>query len=222
MTLLTKSIRTVAVLSCLSIGLLASSARAASVSHTGNFPLSPYLSNGSYVYSPASFPKFNLAGQCLTSVCFRLDGGSVNDFGYENFLLFPVRITGTLIATITLQRPDLSPLVVVQPTVVISDSVTAFDGVADYAGTSGNWQFSVPAADSDSTCVTGAGDLALFTGAGTIGLPGFAIDGSYQVGAGSWSLSPRSFATITVTYNYRDCSVPVATTTWSGIKRLNP
>lgn len=221
MTLPMKSIRTVAGLFCLSIGLLASGARAASVSHTGNFPLSPYLSLGAHTYAPASFPKFNLAGQCLTSVCVRLDGATVNDFGFENFQLFPVRVTGTLIATITLQRPDLSTLVVVQPTVVISDSVTAFDGVADYAGTSGNYHFNVPAADSDSTCVTGATGLALFSGAGTIGLPGLATDGSYQVGAGSWSIGPRSYATITVTYNYRDCSVPVETTTWSRIKQLN-
>lgn len=221
MTLRTRSTRNVVALLGLLAGLLAAEARAASVSHTGNFPLSPYLSLGAHTYAPANIPKFNLAGQCLTSVCVRLDGATLNDFGFENFLLFPVRITGTLIATITLRRPDLSSLVVVQPTVVISDSVTAFDGVADYAGTSGNYYFNVPAADADSTCLTNAGDLALFSGAGTIGLPGLATDGSFQTGAGSWSIGPRSYAAITVTYNYRDCSVPVATTTWSQIKRLN-
>ncbi len=221
MTLLTKSIRTVAVLSCLSIGLLISEVQAASVSHTANFPLSGYLGNGPHTFPPAGFPKFDLAGQCLTSVCVRLDGATVCDVLFENYQLFPVRVTVHAIGTITLQRPNTSPLLVVMPTVVVSDSLPVYDNVLDYGGLSGRSYFNLPGADADSTCLSTPADLALFTGAGTINLPGTATDGSYQVGASSWSIGPRAYATITVTYHHRDCIVPAQPTTWSQIKRLN-
>jgi len=125
------------------------------------------------------------------------------------------------IATITLQRPNLTSILIVQPVVVTSDSVTSFDNSLDYGGSSGRTYRFLPGADSDSLCLTNPPDLALFTGAGTISLPGFATDGSYQTGASSWSIGPRPYANIRVTYNYTDCIVPVEATTWSRIKRLN-
>jgi len=211
-----------AVLLCLGSCLWATVGEAASVSHTAQFPLGPYLNGGSHTFPAATVPKFDLAGQCLTSVCVKLAGGTLCDIAFENYQLFPVVVTANAIATITLQRPDLSTLVVVVPTVTVVDSLPVFDNVLDYGGLSGRSYFGLPGADSDSLCLSGASDLALFAGAGTISLPGFATDGSYQVGASSWSLGPRPYANITVTYNYRDCSVPVAPSTWSGIKRLLP
>ncbi|HEX7879774.1 MAG TPA: choice-of-anchor E domain-containing protein, partial [Candidatus Eisenbacteria bacterium] len=117
---------------------------------------------------------------------------------------------------------DLSTLVTVVPTVTTVDTLPVFDNNLDYGGPSGRSYFNLPGAAADSVCLSGAGDLALFAGAGTISLPGNAVDGSFQTGASSWSIGPRPYATITVTYNYRDCSVPVTPSTWSGIKRLLP
>ncbi|TPW13825.1 MAG: hypothetical protein FD129_1199 [bacterium] len=215
-----RSTRSLLALIVLSLGLIATEAGAATVSHTAVFPLGPYLNGGSHTFPPAAFPRFNLAGECLESVCIRLDGGTLCDIGFENYQLFPVRVTVTALATITLQRPDTSPILMVQPTVVVSDSLPVYDGVLDYAGPSGRSYFSLPGADADSTCLTTTGDLALFAGAGTINLPGFATDGSFQVGASSWAIGPRPYANITVTYHYRNCIVPTAPTTWSRIKGL--
>lgn len=209
-----------AVLLCLSLGLVAADARAGSVTHTGTFPLSPYLNSGTYNFPAAGIPKFDLAGQCLTSVCVRLDGGVAGQIGFENYQNFPTRVNVLFTGTITLQRPDLSTLLTVQPATSTSDSVTAFDGVLDYSGTSGLTYPSVGATDSDSLCVTSNADLALFTGAGTISLPAFAMDQSNQTGASSWSIGVQAYATITVTYHYTQCIVPVESTTWGRIKSL--
>lgn len=195
-------------------------ARAGSVTHTGTFPLSPYLNSGSHTFPPAAIPKFDLAGQCLTSVCVRLDGGVDGLIGFENFQNFPTIVTVIFTGSITLQRPDLSTLLVVQPSITTTDSVTSYDGGPDYGGTSGRTYPSVGAAASDSLCLTQNADLALFSGAGSINLPGFTTDLASQTGASSWSIGVRGYATIRVTYNYIDCVVPVASTSWSRIKSL--
>ena len=80
------------------------------------------------------------------------------------------------VGKLTVQRPDLSTLVDIQPATSITDNLTSYDGAVDYAGTSGRWYSPVGATDSDSLCFTGAADLALFSGAGTIALPAVAQD----------------------------------------------
>jgi hypothetical protein len=212
--------RSLVTLLCLSLGLAATEAQAGSVSHTGTFPLSPYLNSGSYAFPAASFPKFDLAGHCLNSVCVRLDGGIAGLIGFENYENFPKVVTVYFTGTITLQRPDLTPLLTVQPATSTTDSVTSFDNVLDYGGTSGRTYPNVSATNSDSLCLTNSADLALFSGTGTISLPGVATDLSSQTGANSWSIGVKAYATITVTYNYTECSVPVAATNWSRIKGL--
>jgi hypothetical protein len=220
MPLLKLSTRKIIALLCLSPGFLATGALAGSATHTATFPLSPYLNSGTAVFPAASLPKFDLADQCLESVCLRLDGGVAGEIAFENYENFPKRVNVAFTGTITLQRPDLTPLITVQPATSTSDSVTAFDSVLDYGGTSGLTHQGVGATASDSLCVKDSNDLALFSGAGTISLPGFATDLSSQVGANSWSIGLKAYATITVTYVYADCSVPVEPTTWSGIKTL--
>lgn len=210
----------------LSLGLLMAAlplapARAASVTHTATFPISPYLYGGSsHTFPGAVVPKFDLAGQCLTSVCLKLDGAITGLIAFENYQNYPVVVNASIGATITLQRPNLTTIVAVQPIASTTDSLPIYDNVLDYGGTSGRTYNNVGAADSDSLCVSTNADLALFTGAGTISLPGFATDVAFQTGASSWSLGERAYATITVTYNYSACPVPARQATWSGIKGL--
>ena len=218
MSLLKRSTRCIVALLCLSLGLLATEARAASVSHTGTFALSPYLNGGTYNFPAASFPKFDLAGQCLTSVCVRVDGGLYGEIAFENYQLFPVTVNVSFTGTITLKRPDTTPVITVQPATSTSDNLPSFDGVLDYGGASGRTYTGVNPTRSDSLCLTSNADLALFSGAGTISLPASATDLSSQSGASSWSIGPKAYATVTVTYNYRDCAVPADVTTWGRIK----
>lgn len=201
--------------------LAAAPAGAASVSHTATFPLSPYLFGGSsHAFPAAVVPQFDLEGQCLTSVCVKLDGGISGLIAFENYQNYPVVVNASIGATITLMRPNLTTLVTVQPTAGVTDSLPVFDTVLDYGGTSGRTYNGVGATGSDSLCVSTNADLALFTGAGTVSLPGSALDLSTQTGASSWSLGEQAYATITVTYNYAACPVPARQTTWSGIKSL--
>lgn len=199
----------------------AAPAHAASVTHTATFPISPYIFGGSsHTFPAAAVPKFDLAGQCLTSVCVKLDGSITGLIAFENYQNFPVVVNAAIEAGITLQRPDLTTIVAVQPIYSVTDSLPIYDNVLDYGGTSGRTYNNVGSADADSLCLSTNADLALFSGAGTINLPGFATDLSSQTGASSWSLGERAYATITVTYNYSTCPVPARQTTWTGIKSL--
>jgi hypothetical protein len=64
-----------AALLALSLAPLANGARAASVTYRQPLGVSPYLGASPYTYpaTASSFLKFDAAGQCLTSVCLRLD-----------------------------------------------------------------------------------------------------------------------------------------------------
>ncbi len=208
------------VLLCASLGALATDSNAGSISYFATFPASPYLNSGTFVFPPASVPKFDQAGQCLTSVCVSLDGGVTGEIGFENYDNFPKTVNVYFDGRITLHRPDNTLLLTVLPGTTTTDNVTAYDGTLDYGGTSGRTYTGVNATQADSTCLASPADLALFTGAGTIGLPGTATDLSTQSGANSWSIGVKGYATIKVTYNFADCPVPADPTTWGRIKGI--
>jgi len=218
MSLLSRFTRGAVALLALSLGFVSTEVRAASVSYTGTFPLSPYLNGGTYNFAPVGFMKFDLVGQCLTSVCIVVDGGLNGQIAFENYQLFPVVVNVNFTGTITLKRPDSSPILTVQPLTTTSDNMPIFDGVLDYGGTSGKTYPNVLATKADSLCLTSASDLALFTGNGAIALLASATDLCSQVGASSWSIGPKAYANVTVTYNYRDCTVPAERQTWGRIK----
>jgi hypothetical protein len=202
----------------LSLALLAGGAQAASVTYTGTYALSPYLGSGPYSFPAASIPKFDVAGECLSQVCVRLDGNIAGYFAFENYENFPKTVTSVFTAKLQLLRPSLVQLAVTQPQTTTSDPVTAFDGVVDYAGTSGMNHGGLGASGADSVCLTSAADLALFTGAGSISLPCTATNLSTQLGANSWSFAIRADAKVTVTYTYGGCASPVKPTTWGRIR----
>jgi hypothetical protein len=204
----------------MSLGVFPAAARAGSVTYAAPYSLSPYLSSGPYAFGTTAFPKFDVPGGCLTSVCVKLDGLVTGSVGLENYDNFPKTLTSTFTAKIELTRPDLTPLVAVQPAIFNSDPVTAFDGAVDYAGTSGLTHSDLLASVADSLCMTDAANLALFSGAGTISLPCTATNLSTQGGANSWSFAIRAAASAMITYTYTDCAVPARPATWGRLKSL--
>lgn len=200
--------------------LAARSAAGATLSHQANLPITPFLNQGSANFPAAVIPRFNVADQCLNSVCVRLDGGITGQVGFENFQNFPVTVIVLYTGSITVQRPNLTTLVSVQPATTITDNLPVFDGTLDYGGLSGRSYSGVGATRSDSLCFTNQADLALFTGAGNISLPGFATDLASQTGASSWSLGVRGYGTVTVTYHYSPCATPTQRSTWGRIKSI--
>ena len=91
MSLLSRFTRGAVALLAVSLGLASTEARAASVSYQATYALSPYLNGGTLALPAASLPKFDLAGQCLQSVCVRIDGGTDGLVAFENSQPFPSR-----------------------------------------------------------------------------------------------------------------------------------
>jgi len=198
-------------------GVLAPVAHAGSVSYILSTPVSPYL-GGSHTFAPLDFPKFDVAGQCLDEVCVRVDGNVFGYVGMENFEAFPKTLTSNFTAKLTVFRPSLLSLVATQPATSTSDPVTAFDGAVDYAGTSGLTITGLAASSADSLCWADPADLALFSGAGTIGLPVTAFNLCSHTGANSWTFAIQATAQVKVTYVYSDCATPAIPATWGSLK----
>lgn len=211
-----------AALLALSLAPLATGARAASVTHSQSLGVSPYLGASPYTYPAAasSFLKFDAAGQCLTSVCLRLDATAAGYVGLENTSASPMIVPGALVGAVTVARPDLTPLISLQPGIPFSAGLQAFDGTVDYAGTSGVILNGLSANLIGTLCLTSPADLALFSGPGTISLPCLAANASTQAGASSWTFAVQSLVVLEVTYNFEDCAVPLEAQTWGNIKGL--
>jgi hypothetical protein len=119
-----------------------------------------------------SIPKFNPNLGTLQSITYRLTGRVEGSTRVESLDAAPSVVTTSLQADITLTRPDLTTIVVTTPLAQFVDNFTAFDGVIDFDGTSGEARLNIVAQDQDqAVSPPPASDLALFTGAGNIVLP---------------------------------------------------
>ncbi len=203
----------------LSLGGVATDIHAATVSYSGATSLSPYV-NSPYTFPAVALPKFDIPGQCLAQVCVRLEGQSFGFVSIENYDNFAKIVNVTWSSQFDLLRPSLTTLLTTTPTVLKTYPLTSFDGVVDYAGTSGVTEPGLAASAADSTCLTSAADLALFSGPGSIVLPCTVANTSTHNGANSWSFGVQSAAIIKVTYTYSSCVTPVRPTSWGRVKSL--
>lgn len=162
-----------------------------------------------------SFQKFNPSLGTLTGIQFSLTGDVNGSAQVESLDGSPSTVTSTLAASITLTRPDLSTLVVALPTLSSIDNLSAFDGIIDFGGTSGASHSGSSFLTAFSGILSGAGDLALFTGPGSIVLPISATGASTASGAGNLLtlFSTQAGANASVTYTYNSSVVPEPSTT---------
>jgi hypothetical protein len=152
-----------------------------------------------------SFTKFNAGLGTLNSITFSLSGTADGSLFVENTSTKSgATITSTLQATLTLTRPDLSTLVTIVPLGGFTDTVTKYDGVLDFGGTSGKTHSGLSFSASNSFVSVSASDFALFSGAGFIFLPVTADGSSTFTGGGNLvsGASETADATVTVTYDY--------------------
>jgi hypothetical protein len=170
--------------------------------------------------SSITFPKFSPTLGCLDSVCFSLSGHVEGTAKFESLDSGPTTVTMNLAATLTLQRPDLSTLVVTLPAASTSDNVTAFDGLIDFGGTSGRTHLGLSANSTDGRCSSAPSDITLFTGSGNIVLPCVGTGSSNGSGAGNLILQFQTLASAgaDVTYWYTQCVTPTKPTTWGALK----
>jgi hypothetical protein len=174
-------------------------AQADTISYSSSIPLATTNWDSSI-----TIPLFDPSLGTLDSIQFSLSGHVEGSAGFENKDAEPATITMDLQAFLKLQRPDNSVLVLTMPVASTSDNASAWDGIDDYAGTSGKTYPNLMADSSDSATSSSAADLALFTGVGNITLPVTAVGASTGSGAGNLLLQFSTFASAgaTVTYNY--------------------
>lgn len=151
-----------------------------------------------------SVPKFDTSLGTLNSVTFILGAHVEGLAQFESLDSEPATIDMELGAEITLQRPDMSTLVVALPLVMTSDNVTAFDLVIDFGGTSGKTYSGLSGNDSEMFTTVNAADLLAFSGPGMIVLPVIGDGASTGSGAGNLLLqfSTAASADVRVIYDY--------------------
>jgi hypothetical protein len=174
--------------------------QAATITFSDSHPLT--LTNWNAVLN---LPRFDPALGTLTGIKFRLDGNVIGDVRFESLDAAPKTVTTFLQATVTLFRPDFTPLVITLPVANNSDNVTAYDGVLDFGGTSGRSYLGLTAADADSVLSPPPpSDLVTFTGVTPISLPISGVGASHATGGGNLVTSFRTSvaAKVTVTYVY--------------------
>lgn len=191
----------------LALGVLTTSNLAFGASYSVNDSLPSTITNWNDFLTVA---KFNPALGTLTQVNIFLDGDVSGTAKYESQDGSASVISLNLQATITLQKPDLSFLVDVVPLANVVDNATAFDGIIDFGGTSGNTFNNLSGNASDSVSLTTPVDLALFTGPGSISFPAAAVGSSNATGAGNLISQFSSFAGagVEVEYIYDEAVVP--------------
>jgi hypothetical protein len=178
-------------------------------------------------FDSVTVSRFDPALGTLQQVNISLQAHNEGSAAFENQDAAAATITMTFSTHIEVQRPDTSLLLFAEPTVNTSDTVTAFDGVLDFAGTSGKTYANLSQNVTQGVSFTcPVPECTLFTGApgnpGTITLPVQARGQSTGTGAGNLTLSftSRASATVTVTYVFfEDCNqngIPDATDISNG------
>lgn len=156
-------------------------------------------------------PKFDTSLGTLTSVAIDFAGSVTSTIAFESRDAAPSTITGTASATVTLTRPDNSQLAVVLPSNTRSAQETAYDGVLDFAGTSGDVFSNISGSlTAPTVTLTSASDLALFSGTDNINLSVTGAGSSSVTGAGNIvsQITTQASGSAYVVYTYN--TVPTA------------
>lgn len=156
-------------------------------------------------------PKFDTSLGTLTSVAIDFAGSVTSTIAFESRDAAPSTITGTASATVTLTRPDHSQLAVVLPSNTRSAQETAYDGVLDFAGTSGDVFSNISGSlTAPTVTLTSASDLALFSGTDNINLSVTGAGSSSVTGAGNIvsQITTQASGSAYVVYTYN--TVPTA------------
>ena len=177
--------------------------------HTDSIPLQ--LTNWSH---SLTVPKFDPDLGILVGIRFELTGIAEGAARFESLDAAPATVTTSFQTTVSLTRPDNSLIVVVTPAQQWMDSVTAYDGITDFDGTSGKTYRNVLVSETEIVnSPPPPGDLALFTGPngnpGTITLPVSAAGTSMATGAGNiiTQFFSEAEASVLVCYLYMpDCN----------------
>lgn len=140
--------------------ILCASADAITIRYTASVPAAP--TNWT---STLSFPKFNQSLGALNSVTIQLTGTVGGTMAFESLDSSSSTVSMRLAATILLKTSDGSLVGTAAPEVSVAADASAFDGVIDFAGTSGRRYTDLQGSNTFSLTSTLPSDLAEFIGA---------------------------------------------------------
>jgi uncharacterized repeat protein (TIGR01451 family) len=148
-------------------------------------------------------PQFNPALGTLTAIDLVVTGQIASDIKVENQDPSPVKITGVVSGTIGLSGADFTGLVTTSSTSK-SFSASAWDGVNDFAGTSGKDFGAATVPGSSTFHLTSTQALADYTGTGSVTITETAQATSAANGGGNLlvKISSTGSAKLTVVYHY--------------------
>lgn len=185
------------------IGALASVAAADVVSYDAQFATKKTNWSDSI-----TLPLFDPSLGTLNKVSWTLWGEVAGTARFESEDSGPADITMKLSATLTLFGPDASVLQITIPFFQLVETVTAYDGITDFGGTSGRTYTGLQADKAESGETIAPGQLAQFTGVGDLILPLTAEGSSTATGAGNIISAFSTFAAAKATISYEYTPVP--------------
>jgi hypothetical protein len=155
-------------------------------------------------------PQFAPALGILTGISVTFAASVEGSAGVESLDAAPAVTTTNYSANITLIGPaGIAPLSV-SPAISFVDSLSAFDGVIDFAGTSGILRSGIALSDSAGVSVPlTPANLATFVGNGVVNWSGMAAGNSFVTGPGNVlsQFLTRASGVVTVCYDYAsDCN----------------
>ncbi len=149
--------------------------------------------------------QFNVPGATLNSVKVKFHGAVKGSVWLENMNSDARDFSASLAYDLKIAKPNGSALLTINPdSQTFSGRLSAFDGEADYAGTSGFSRPDVQADKSGTVTLTSVDDLAAFTGSGTVSLKVDASAKSTVVATGNFDklLLNQALADVEITYDY--------------------
>jgi hypothetical protein len=163
----------------------------------------PFPATSTNFTKTATVSQFDPTLGKLTSVDVMLAGTLTSQIQVESRDATPTTITGRVEGTLSAQVPGVADLTL-RPTSTVSFPASAYDGVQDYAGTSGKDFGAVSADDSKTVTLTTPGDLAAFIGTGTVPVSVAAASSSAASGPGNLlsEITSSGAATMNIVYHY--------------------
>lgn len=163
------------------------------------------------------YPKFDPSLGTLNSITFRMFADVDSYYRVENRSTTATTNFSSfnIVTSVRLRRADLTQLLLVQPIVTLGAiSLTTYDGITDYAGTSGFNSGPRTAAVDGTVVTTALADLAAHTGVGNVSDWNIRAETSFvSSGGGGLRLTQtqttaRSFLNVTYDYTPFEVEIP--------------
>jgi hypothetical protein len=189
------------------------------VTHSASVPLQ--TTNWS---STLTIPRLDPVVGVLQGVTIEVQDSLVVTIQYENRSPNSgSTLQDSVYATVDVLKPVSGSYVTAISQLYQTGTVGVFDGVVDFAGTSGVSFFNMVSATNWSATLTAPADLAVFAGTGTVDLPCQAVGRAFLSSTGGNNthiVRTKAAAVVRVTYTYTPNSVAARPRTWGAVKGL--